>query len=129
MEYTGFIALAALLIAINELREWRSNEKHKAALHEFNCLNESMLEVEEAVSTLRLKIMESRESLAAQMGMTSDLQLLVKEGIQATESSQEFIKKASVDLATIVNEYKINGIPFGYERRKNIDSYDLVEGL
>ncbi len=39
---------------------------------------------------------------------------------------RDFIVKAQTDLATIVTEYEINGVPLGYDRGKKAD---FVEGL
>lgn len=43
-------------------------------------------------------------------------QIIISKMAETIQAQAEFIVKAQSDLATIVNEYEVNGVPLGYDR-------------
>lgn len=103
-----FIIGMALILAINEWRDFKSSGRFsvlKKEIEEMKSRQEALFLVAKSFEQIQLEFKKLNEQLLAQ---------------------SEFISKAQVDLATIVNEYEVNGIPLGYDRGRK---FDMVEGL
>jgi len=112
MEVLLFIAI---IIGINELKEWRLMKKYDSMKDDIEILKNKFTIVVEKSS-------EMIDLLNSQSG-------LIREAIESSETKNAFIDKAKSDLETIVNEYKINGIPLNYQRKRVEAEYDAVEGI
>lgn len=55
--------------------------------------------------------------LQSQDNAISKLEATIKDMASKLDKQSQFIDKAHTDLATIVQEYEVNGIPLGYDRK------------
>lgn len=107
MEHVAFLFFIAIVLGIVEWRDSANRRRYKAI---------------EAQFKRHARQMEQRVA-RAQAGTDASLAKL-----QASlEPINEFIAKAHTDLHTIVQEYEINGVPLGYQRKA--PHFDMVEGL
>ncbi len=111
-----------LIVAISELKEWRFAVR--------------MRKQRDHLTQVQADIAALFDYCRRQGAMTEDDRLVLAglkiQGLQLADSlahASEFIRRAETDLATIVNEYKINGIPLGYKRGNQKIEGDFVEGL
>lgn len=133
----GFIFLAALLIVINELREWRLSNKMNEFEDKFDDFmeicsirnNEYELNFRKIISSLH-ELCDNDKSIVSAIKTDHDNIDIFLNGLNENSvENKKFAEKAAVDLSTIVNEYKINGIPLGLQRKPHVDPYDMIEGL
>lgn len=125
--------MAILFIVLNELREWRTSNKFKELSIDIDVMDGKIYELDTSIDELNdsldassaisksvaENLVEMNNSLHKAMGLIDE----------SRAEAKEFIIKAQADLATIVNEYKINGIPLGYHRKPVEEIYDSVEGF
>lgn len=126
MEY---LALGIFLVAINELREWRTAQKQKALVEMYGILTAKFDDHQKKL----VHIMDVLSDVLDHMNDNSSEMIKLHKELtvlkETQEASNQFIAQAKTDLETIVKEYKINGIPMGMQRRTNAELYDMVEGL
>lgn len=113
MEQTALIAII-LMIGFCEWREFKlraemaklSDELSKFALASYARMDQMESKFHEIDKSLTIIVSS------------------VSEQSQRLATNAEFIHKASVDLATIVQEYEVNGIWLGKDRNQNVDAYE-----
>jgi CRISPR/Cas system-associated exonuclease Cas4 (RecB family) len=117
-----FLIGLAIIIALSELREWRQANRAKNLNRQVRSFARGLTAV-----TAELKVLE------AQLGLVNEkADRGFKEFAEArviADEAKAFSERASIDLATIVNEYKVNGVPVGVSRRPDRRNFDMVEGL
>lgn len=112
-----FIVSLALIIALSELREWRGNRKHR-----------QLVGVIQGIKRQGLLARADMEALKA--ALATQLAAHAAKSFADIDGLRSFIISADQNLQTIVNEYKINGVPLGYERKPQSDlTGDYIEGL
>jgi hypothetical protein len=110
------IAVLAIILVVffSEWREFKLRAEMGKVSEEVKKYSEISFE---RVEALEGAILEIKEKL-------TDLESLL---ISSEERSKETLNKitdAGVDLATIVQEYEINGIWLGKDRKAGIDAYE-----
>jgi hypothetical protein len=111
-----------LIVALGELKEWRQERRAKTLSRQVRAFARALSGIKEEIKVLegRLGLMSEKADQGA---------AAFAEARQLSDEARAFADKASVDLATIVNEYKINGVPLGLRRGNQSVSFDMVEGL
>lgn len=94
--------LALFIVVYTEMREWRQREAWKR--------------VTEDCRKLRLGEHIMSRRLQSQDTSLSKVEKAVSEMSDRMDKQMAFIDKAQTDLATIVQEYEVNGVPLGYDR-------------
>jgi hypothetical protein len=106
-----------IMIAVNELKEWRADKRHKEFSHCFESLKSSIIE-------LNLKIKTMTDVLHSVSEKSSDVKVLSKanaEIIQAISSENSEIKTLQEN---ILKELEVNGVQI-----KKPTQGDYIEGL
>lgn len=110
-----FILFIGLVIAVVELKEWRLTKRLEKIQSHLEALN----------SKFNVVVDKNCEIIDVVNGHSE----LLNQEIEANSKRNEFLDKAHADLETIVREYKINGVPLGYERKDIERDYHMVEGI
>lgn len=109
------LLVVLVLIAVIELKEWRVTKRYE--------------ELDEKIEQILIRLSVVIEKNSEIIDLLNDNSSLFRDQLDSNERKNMFIDEAKRDLETIVKEYKINGIPLGYERRRVEQDYDTVEGL
>jgi methyl-accepting chemotaxis protein len=113
MEQTALLAII-LMIGFCEWREFK--------------LRSEMARLSEELGRFSVSAYSRMDQMAKKFNeIDKSLTLIVSsvsEQSQRLASNAEFIHKASTDLATIVQEYEVNGIWLGKDRKQQVDAYE-----
>lgn len=113
------IIAVAFMFVVVELKEYRQSKRIKKIALEVRSLKRISDKILEHLHANQKHLIEYKESVKNHESKVDDALMFVQE-------SRDLNVKISTNLETIVKEYEINGIPFGYDRGKQ---FDLVEGL